>query len=79
MIDQIFAHQWFIAVGAARSNLVAEAFAIVGSALMDMKAGIIDGATAARTHKMLRVPGRSQCVQIVAPDRLSTSLTDQLL
>jgi len=78
VIDQVFTHEWFAAVGAAGSDLLAITLGVIGRSLVQVETCIADGLMARRAEEVLRVPGGSQGCDIASPDGLTALLADRL-
>src|SRR5260370_40418065 len=55
VIDHIFTHEWFAAIGATRSDLLAITFGVIGRSFMQVETSTADGLMAGCTEEMLRV------------------------
>jgi hypothetical protein len=78
MIDQVFTHEWFAAVGAAGSDLLAITLRVIGRSLVQVETCIANRLTTASTEEVFRVPGGFQGCDIASPDGLAALLADRL-
>src|SRR5258708_35230674 len=61
VIDHIFTHEWFAAIGATTSDVLAITFGVIGRSFMQVETSTADGLMAGCTEEMIRVPGSSEC------------------
>ena len=77
VIDHIFTHEWFAAVAATRSDLLAITFGVIGRSFMQVETSAADGLMAGCTEEMFRVPGGSERCDIAFPDGLPALFADR--
>ena len=77
VIDYIFTHEWFAAVGATGSDSLAITLWMIGRSFVQVETGTADGLMAGCTEEMFRVPGGSERCDIAFPDGLPALFADR--
>ena len=76
VIDQVFTHEWFAAVGATGSYMLAVTFRMIRRSFVQLETGVADGLMAGGADEVIRVPCCAERGEIAAPDGLATLFAD---